>query len=198
MFTLRDYQETVVEQNLTAMRQGKRAVLNGLFTGAGKTVIFCTLADRIEGRTLIICPQRELVWQAVNKVREVTGSDPDIEMAEFQAEPDEWWTSKVVVASKQTLLTARGGEKRYKRLANFQLVIVDEAHMMCSAHVTDMLAHFQNNGAMVSGFTATPFRMDGKPLLRRGEKWSSTKSSCATTTCDGPSTTDGPFPPSAN
>jgi superfamily II DNA or RNA helicase len=198
MFTLRDYQETVVEKNLDAKRRGVKAVLNGLFTGAGKTVIFCTLADRIDGRTLIICPQRELVWQAVNKVREVTGSDPDIEMADYRADQDDWWQNKVVVASKQTLLTTRGGEKRYKRFSKFELVIVDEAHMMCSPHVTEMLQHFQNEGAMVSGFTATPFRMDGKPLLRRGEKWSSTRSSCATTTCDGQSTTDGPFHPSAN
>jgi superfamily II DNA or RNA helicase len=197
MYELRDYQQDVVEKNLDAKRRGVKAVLNGLFTGAGKTVIFCTLAARILGRTLIICPQRELVWQAVAKVREVTGADPDIEMAEYAADKNDWWHDKVVVASKQTLLSSRGGEKRYKRLTTFELVIVDEAHMMCSEPVTEMLTHFQNHGAMVSGFTATPFRMDGKPLLRRGQ-CSSMTSSCATTTCDGPSTTAGLFPPSAN
>jgi superfamily II DNA or RNA helicase len=197
MYELRDYQQDVVEKNLDAKRRGVKAVLNGLFTGAGKTVIFCTLAARILGRTLIICPQRELVWQAVAKVREVTGADPDIEMAEYAADKNDWWHDKVVVASKQTLLSSRGGEKRYKRLTNFELVIVDEAHMMCSPQVTEMLTHFQTHGAMVSGFTATPFRMDGKPLLRRGQ-CNSTTNSCATTTCDGPSTTAGLFPPSAN
>lgn len=197
MYQLRDYQEQVVARNLDAKARGVKAVLNGLFTGAGKTVIFCYLAAKVAGRTLIICPQRELVWQAVTKVREVTGSDPDIEMADYHADQNDWWKDKVVVASKQTLLTSRGGEKRYKRLTDFELVIVDEAHMMCSPQVTAMLAHFQNTGAMVSGFTATPFRMDGKPLLRRGV-WSSTKSSSATTTCDGPSITGGLFPPSAN
>ncbi|NBW10872.1 MAG: ATP-dependent helicase, partial [Caulobacteraceae bacterium] len=76
---LRDYQEEIVERNLDAMRRGVKSTLNGLFTGAGKTVIFCSLADRIPGRTLIICSLRELVWQAVDKVREITDADPDIE-----------------------------------------------------------------------------------------------------------------------
>jgi superfamily II DNA or RNA helicase len=49
-----------------------QATLNGLFTGAGKTVIFCLLAARIAGRTLIICPLRELVWQTIDKVQQVT------------------------------------------------------------------------------------------------------------------------------
>ena len=161
---LRDYQEEIVERNLDAMRRGVKSTLNGLFTGAGKTVIFCSLADRIPGRTLIICPLRELVWQAVDKVREITDADPDIEMADFYAESD-YWPSKVIVASKQTLFARRGGEPRYKRFDGFDLVIVDEAHLMCSDAVVEMLRYFNAQGAMVAGFTATPFRQDGHPML---------------------------------
>lgn len=161
---LRDYQLEYVDRNLDAMARGVKSTLNGLFTGAGKTVIFCTLADRIQGRTLIICPLRELVWQAVEKVREITDLPPDIEMADFYAEQD-CWPAKVIVASKQTLLARRGGEPRYKRFDGFQLVIVDEAHLMCSEPVVEMLRHFNEQGAMVAGFTATPFRQDGRPML---------------------------------
>ena len=163
---LRDYQERVVDENLTAMERGVKATLNGLFTGAGKTVIFCAMAARISGRTLIICPLRELVWQAAQKVREVTELDPDIEMADFVASQDEWWSAQIVVASKQTLMSRRCGVPRYKRLTDFQLIILDEAHVMCSPQVVEMLKHFQNNGAMVAGFTATPFRMDGKAMMQ--------------------------------
>jgi len=162
---LRDYQEQIVADNLAAMERGVTATLNHLFTGAGKTVIFVHLADRIAGSTLIICPLKELVWQAVDKVRTITGEDPDIEMAEYRAGGD-WFSPKVTVASKQTLLSRRGGEPRYKRFGDFSLVIVDEAHMMCSEAVIEMLRHFQSRGAMVAGFTATPFRMDGKAMLR--------------------------------
>lgn len=161
---LRDYQNEIVDMNLDAMARGVKSTLNGLFTGAGKTVIFCTLADRIEGRTLIICPLRELVWQAVEKVREITDCAPDIEMADYYAGED-IWPAKVIVASKQTLFARRGGEPRYRRFDGFQLVIVDEAHLMCSEPVVEMLRFFNDQGAMVAGFTATPFRQDGRAML---------------------------------
>lgn len=190
---LRDYQEQVVNENLTAMERGVKATLNGLFTGAGKTVIFCAMAARISGRTLIICPLRELVWQAAQKVREVTELDPDIEMADFVASQDEWWSAQIVVASKQTLMSRRGGVPRYKRLTDFQLIILDEAHVMCSPQVVEMLKHFQNNGAMVAGFTATPFRMDGKAMMQEGA-CSSTNSSSEDLISAGQPTTDGQCP----
>jgi superfamily II DNA or RNA helicase len=196
MLRLRDYQTEVIESLLDAMRRGVKSALVGLFTGAGKTVIFTALADRIDGRTLIIAPMRELVWQAAEKVRQVTDSDPDIEMADFVAERD-YWPAKVVVASKQTLLSSRQGEKRYRRFQGFSLVIVDEAHMQCSEPVIEMLTFFQQQGAMVAGFTATPFRMDGRPMLR-SEACNSTKSPSVTTTCSGQSETDGPFRLSAS
>lgn len=191
----RDYQETVIQQNLRAMEEGCTSTLNGLFTGAGKTVIFCMLAERIIGRTLIICPLKELVWQAIDKVQQVAAIYPEIEMADYHA--DEEYPSKVIVASKQTLLSKRGGEPRYKRFRDFQLVIVDEAHLMTSEPVVEMLRYFQNDGAMVAGFSATPFRQDGRALMRR-ETWNSTNEPSATTTSSGPSPTDGPCPPSAN
>ena len=164
MYQLRTYQQTIVDRNLDALRRGVPSTLSGVFTGAGKTVIFCSMADQIQGRTLIIAPMRELVWQAVGKVREITSEDPDIEMADYQAERDAW-PAKVVVASKQTLLSKRGGEYRYLRLAGFELVIIDEAHMQGSEQVHEMLRHFVSMGAMVAGFSATPFRMDGKPMM---------------------------------
>lgn len=191
----RDYQEFVIQENLRAMEEGCTSTLNGLFTGAGKTVIFTMLADRIPGRTLILCPMRDLVWQAVDKVQVVTSRFPDIEMADYHAEED--YPAKVIVASKQTLLSRRQGEPRYKRFRDFQLVIVDEAHLMTSEPVVEMLRYFQADGAMVAGFSATPFRQDGRPLMRR-EAWSSTSAPSATTTFNGPSPTDGPSPQSAN
>jgi superfamily II DNA or RNA helicase len=36
---------------------------------------------------------------------------------------------------------------------------------MMSDSVKQMLRFFQDQGAMVAGFTATPFRMDGKPMV---------------------------------
>ena len=157
---LRDYQQTVVDSHLDAIARSVRSTLTGLFTGAGKTVIFCEIARRLPGRTLIIAPLRELVWQATEKVREVAGLDPGMEMAEFRCEQDEWWSPKVVVGCKQTLV--RG---RYKKFTDISMVVVDEAHMQFSPACLEMLRWFNDQGAMVAGFTATPFRMGGEALM---------------------------------
>jgi superfamily II DNA or RNA helicase len=167
---LRDYQEEVVGNVLGCMKQGFKSSLNAIFTGAGKTIIFSTLAKRIAGRTLIIAPLRELVWQAADKARTIVGEDVDIEMAEYSAPTGNEFVfpSKVVIACKQTLLSGRKDNKRYRKFTDFELVIVDEAHMQCSDAVIEMLTYFQEGGAHVSGFTATPFRMDSKPMLKGG------------------------------
>lgn len=157
---LRDYQSDNVSGNMTALQEGCKATLSGMFTGAGKTVVFCEMARRLEGRTLIMPPLRELVWQAVNKVREVVGLDPGLEMAEFRCEQDEWWSPKIVVACKQTLL--RG---RYKKFTDIQLVVVDEAHLCYSPACLEMFRWFNDHGAMVAGYTATPFLQDGRAMM---------------------------------
>jgi superfamily II DNA or RNA helicase len=95
----------------------------------------------------------------VSKVRDVVGLDPGLEMGDFRAQQDEWWSPKIVVASKQTLI--RG---RYKKFTDIQLVVVDEAHMSFSEACLDMFQWFNERGAMVAGYTATPFRMDGTAM----------------------------------
>lgn len=189
---LRDYQRTVIERVEAAMDRGLRSTLCSLFTGAGKTVIFATLANRLAGRTLIVAPLRELVWQAVDKCRRVVGDDVEIEMAELKSTIDDGWTppAKVVVACKQSLLSRSGDRKRYHRLSGFDLVVIDEAHMQCSEPVVEMLKHFQGDGAFVAGFTATPFRMDGIPMLMEGA-CDFTSPSQQTTESSGASKTDG-------
>lgn len=162
---LRDYQEQIVTDNMAALDRKVDAVLNGVFTGAGKTVMFTEMASRNRGRTLICVPMRELAWQAVDKVRTWAGEDPALEMANFVAADDEWFTPRIVVASKQTLLSRRGGEPRYKKFTDISLVIVDEAHMQYSEQCLEMFRWFQQQGAMISGWTATPFRMDGRAMM---------------------------------
>lgn len=161
---LRDYQQAIVDSNVAAMRDGVSSTLSGVFTGAGKTVMFCEMArvvaEMFAERTLIMTPLRELVWQTVAKVREVAGQDPGLEMAEYKSESDEWWSPQIVVACKQTLL--RG---RYRKFRDIRLVVVDEAHLCFSPSCLEMFRWFTDNGAMVAGFTATPFRMDGSALL---------------------------------
>lgn len=155
----RDYQQQCCDAILDATAKGFKAILCVLFTGAGKTVIFSLLAKMLSNsKILIIAPMRELVWQAADTADRITEEYTDVEMAGSWA-----GGNRVTVACRNTLLA--GKEKRYKRLLGVRLVIVDEAHTQFSGPFLEMLREFQANGAIVIGFTATPFRMDGKPLM---------------------------------
>lgn len=157
----RDYQEECCEKILAAIAQGYKAILAVLFTGAGKTVVFSLLARMCSNsKVLVIAPLRELVWQCADTADRVTGEYAEIEMA------DQWagaYGGRVVIACSKSLLSGR--EKRYKRLLGVRLVIVDEAHTQYSPAMLAMLKDFQDHGGIVIGFTATPFRMDGKRLM---------------------------------
>jgi superfamily II DNA or RNA helicase len=152
----RDYQRACVDAIIDAMADGHKGILCDLFTGAGKTVIFSMLArECFNSKVLILGHQRELVWQAADKVDAIVGEDAQVEMAQ-------WWAQdgRVTVACTPTIM--RG---RHRRFLGHRIVIVDEAHRQMSEAMLNILREFQEHGAHVIGFTATPFRMDGKRLM---------------------------------
>lgn len=166
--TLREYQEEAIARTVAAEERGARRQLGVAATGLGKTIIFCALASRRPGRTLILAHRDELVSQAVAKVQEVW---PGVEVGVVKAERDETH-AHVVVASVQTL--ARG--KRLARLtadsllrpsAPFGLVVVDEAHHTAADTYRRILDHLdagEPDGPLLLGVTATPDRGDGQGL----------------------------------
>jgi superfamily II DNA or RNA helicase len=124
-------------------------------TGAGKTVGFAKLAENRGGRTLVLAHRDELISQAVEKISQIwRGADVGVCKAE-RNELDH----QVVVASVQTL-------SRENRLAQigkaWTTCIVDETH-----HATEPTYRrvIDACGAPLTvGFTATPYRTDGKRL----------------------------------
>lgn len=152
----RDYQRACVDAIINAMAAGHKAILCDLFTGAGKTVIFSMLAKEcLNSKVLVLGPQRELVWQAADKIDRIVGEDAQVEMAQ-------WWAQdgRVTVACTPTIM--RG---RHRRFLGHRIVIVDEAHRQMSEAMLSILREFQEHGGHVIGFTATPFRMDGRRLM---------------------------------
>jgi superfamily II DNA or RNA helicase len=190
--TLRPYQDEALARVDEAVRRGVRSLLGVAATGLGKTVIFCALAERIGGRTLILAHRDELVRQAAAKVREVW---PEADVGIVQGNANDV-RAKVVVASVQTI--AR--EKRLAALANaweneslypvdpFSLVVIDEAHHAAADSYRSIIAalragdkgcrcgtpHDANGevspcpmtypGPILFGVTATPDRGDGQGL----------------------------------
>jgi superfamily II DNA or RNA helicase len=129
-------------------------------TGAGKTILFASLAQHYQPRrTLVLAHREELIQQAVDKIAKATGLVADIEMADSHASLD----APVVVASVQTLMR----EKRRARWPrdHFGLVVVDEAHHSLADSYLSTLRYFDEN-AFVLGVTATPDRGDKKNLGR--------------------------------
>jgi superfamily II DNA or RNA helicase len=152
----RDYQRACVDAIIDAMADGHKGILVDAFTGAGKTVIFSLLArECFNSKVLILGHQRELVWQAADKIDAIVGEDAQVEMAQFWAQE-----GRVTVACTPTIM--RG---RHRRFLGHRIVIVDEAHRQMSEAMLSVLREFQEHGAHIIGFTATPFRMDGKRLM---------------------------------
>jgi DNA-directed RNA polymerase specialized sigma24 family protein len=118
-------------------------------TGCGKTVIAAHLMRK--GRVLFIAHTRELVDQAVKRCAEwgVTG-------VEVLRPGEPMPKSRVIIASKQTL------ERR--PFPKVEVVIFDEAHHLPSAGWARIHEHYRKAGAKIYGLTATPIRLDGKPM----------------------------------
>ena len=129
-------------------------------TGAGKTILFASLAHHYQPRrTLVIAHREELIQQAVDKIHKATGLIADVEMGDCRAS----LSAPVVVASIQTLMR----EKRRSRWPqdHFGLVVVDECHHLLADSYLNTLRHFDEN-AYILGVTATPDRGDKKNLGR--------------------------------
>lgn len=157
MIQPRDYQEAVIVDVRTEIRNGKRYILVVLSTGAGKTVIFSYIAKNAAEkgkRVLILAHRDQLIKQASRKLRDY-GVRHGIIMAGYTPDP----ASKVQVASVQTL-TRRLGKIRFKP----DIIIIDEAHLSAAKSYRDILAAYPD--AIVLGFTGSPCRLDGKPLGR--------------------------------
>ncbi len=163
---LRDYQIEAIGATVKAWEDGNRRVLLTLATGLGKTIIFAQLAQMAvkagKGRALVIAPSIELVGQAAAKIEMVTGERPAIEQASNWSNEDGSVRSDYIVSCKASLVSRmRDGRKRYERLRDIGLVVVDEAHYSATPDYVEILDHYD---CLALGLTATPKRHDGVAL----------------------------------
>lgn len=143
--TLRNYQETIVNNCRDAFKQGYKKLCCVLPCGAGKTAIFCYLAylntlKKPSNRVLILLHRKELLKQTEEAFKS------------FQINTD-----RINIAMIQSFRNSlKTGVKPYS------LIIIDECHHATSnSFKTVLSAYFKT--ALI-GFTATPARLDGKPL----------------------------------
>ena len=86
---LRDYQEAAADGIFREWEEHTSA-LAVLPTGLGKTVLFAEIIRRMHergARAMVLAHREELITQAADKIRRVTGLEAQIEMGEYHVQP---------------------------------------------------------------------------------------------------------------
>ena len=132
---LRDYQQDLYQKTVDSFRAGHKRVLVCVGCGAGKSYIFAKMAQQTKGEVLVLTHRQELRDQASRLFAE-NGISARVEM----------------------ILTEANRLGQYPKPA---LIITDEAHLSRSNSWMKVLDYYDT---FTVGFTATPIRLDGKPL----------------------------------
>lgn len=165
---LRDYQENAVEGILNTWQTEKSALVV-LPTGCGKTVVFAetirrALAAPNSTHAMILAHREELVDQAADKIRAVTGFDCEIEMGERQVIGMMGKLPPVIVSSVQSQISGKDGKKRMHKFdpKDFSVLVIDEAHHATSPSYRKCVDWYLkgNPDCRLLGVTATPDRAD--------------------------------------
>ncbi len=157
---LRPYQQEAEKAVFAEWEKGNKRTLLVLPTGTGKTIVFAKITERCVKngeRVLILAHRAELLEQAVDKIKKVTGLRCAVEKAEESC-IGSWY--RIVVGSVQTMM-------RQKRLNQFDTdyfdtIIIDEAHHCISDSYQKVIDYFSESKLL--GVTATPDRGDMKNL----------------------------------
>lgn len=163
---LRPYQSAAIDSVLNYWTAGGGNPLVDMATGLGKSVTIADLTQRLLGqyphmRVLMLVHVRELVAQNAQALLRLW---PQAPVGIYSAGLGRRDTSqRIIFASVQSVY------RRAKELGAFDLVLIDEAHLVPSAgegmyrHLLDALREMRPD-LRVAGFTATPFRMDSGRL----------------------------------
>ena len=133
---LRDYQQELYQKTVAAFRQGYRRPLVVAPCGAGKSYLFAEMIRNTRGEVLVLTHRRELLRQHEELLRDLNITNARVSM----------------------ILTEANRLGQYPKPA---LIVTDEAHLSRSNSWVKVLEYYDT---FTVGFTATPCRLDGKPL----------------------------------
>ena len=136
MIQLRDYQKFLLTKTVEAFKQGFRRPLVVAPCGAGKSYIFAEMIRRTQGEVLVLTHRQELKAQHESLLRSLGIPNARVSMILTEA----------------------------NRLGSYDtpfLIIADEAHLSRSNSWVKVIEYYDT---FTVGLTATPVRMDGKPM----------------------------------
>ena len=133
---LRDYQQDLYQKTADAFRAGFRRPLVVAPCGAGKSYLFAEMIRNTHGEVLVLTHRQELKEQHEKLLRDLGIQNGRVSM----------------------ILTEANRLGRYPKPA---LIVADEAHLSRSNSWMKVIRHYDT---WTVGLTATPIRLDGKPL----------------------------------
>ena len=133
---LRDYQTELLNKTFQAFREGYRRPLVVAPCGAGKSYLFVELIKRTRGEALILTHRQELKEQHEKLLKELGAKNARVAMILTEA-------------------------NRLGQYPTPELIVTDEAHLSRSNSWMRVIDYYNT---YTVGFTATPIRLDGKPL----------------------------------
>ena len=150
-------QQKAIEETVDHLNLGKTKVINIQFCGLGKTELGAWISKNIKGNILFLVHKNSILKQAYNTYKELV---LDRSFGYFTCDIKED-NKQVTFATVQTLCK----EKNLIRFPEnyFQCIIIDECHHMATSSYNKILDYF--NSKYILGFTATPYRLDKKPIL---------------------------------
>lgn len=157
----RQYQDQIVTVATAGYEAGESMCI-GMATGLGKTHCFTRVAENVAGkghRTLALGPKREIVGQISKRMGQM-GMAHGLINADTPTDYDPLTGPLTHVASIDTVRARLERLRPY--LSQVGLAIFDEAHHI-AADSWRMIADAMPNAVRL-GATATPYRLDGKPL----------------------------------
>lgn len=166
---LRPYQNEAIRR-IEREWETHKSTLCVLPTGAGKTVMFSEIIRRnFPRRALVLAHRKELVYQARDKIAQITDWRVDIEMGDARAEMNcIFGGPRVVVSTVQTQSSGGDGCGRMTRFDPrlFGVLVCDEAHHSPSPQWKRVIKWYTdgNPDLKVLGVTATPDRSDEEAL----------------------------------
>lgn len=133
---LRDYQQDLYDKTVEAFRQGFRRPLVVAPCGAGKSYLFSEMIRRTNGEALVLVHRQELKQQHEELLHNLGITNARVSMILTEA-------------------------NRLGKYPTPSLIITDEAHLSRSNSWTKVIEYYDT---WTVGLTATPVRLDGKPL----------------------------------
>lgn len=133
---LRDYQQDLYQKTVEGFKQGFRRPLVVAPCGAGKSYLFAEMIRNTNGEVLVLTHRQELKEQHELLLENLAVKNARVAM----------------------ILTEANRLGEYEKPA---LIVADEAHLSRSNSWMKVIRHYDT---WTVGLTATPIRLDGKPL----------------------------------